>query len=98
MHFCYKCKKELDVRGAVGRESLCFNCQSHVHCCRNCRFYRKDSNYNCGESQAECIPDKETANYCDYFVLKDYTSPPVDPTEEIRRAKARLDELFKKLQ
>lgn len=96
MYYCYKCKKELDIRGAVGKESRCLSCQSYVHCCFNCKFYRQGMKYKCDEPNADFIGDKQEVNPCDYFVIRDYTSPPIDHDEEVSRIKAKLDALFKK--
>ena len=97
MFFCYNCRKELDnIKGSIARESICQNCQSQIHCCLNCKFYKPGAYNKCNEPQADFVIDKAKANFCGYFVLKEYTSPPADHDEEVRRVKAKLDALFKK--
>ena len=50
----------------------------------------------CVEQEADFVPDKSKANFCSYFVIKENEFPPVDHDEEVRKAKAKLDDLFKK--
>lgn len=96
MYYCYKCGKEFNIRGAVGRERICPDCQSDIHCCFNCKFHNEDSSYKCEEPEAKLPSDSTKANYCEFFVLKYYHTPPKDLTEERRKARERLDAIFKK--
>ena len=36
----------------------------------NCRFYDRQTNQECSESQAELGKDKEKSNFCDWFVAR----------------------------
>ncbi len=96
MYFCYACGKQLSIKGFVARESVCPHCQNYIHCCYNCKLYNPGAPNKCSEPQVDFVSDKSKANFCDYFVLDDKKSPPFDHNEEVRKAKAKLDALFKK--
>lgn len=51
----------------VGTRETCPQCETDLHCCRNCRFYDPGKHNQCAEPQAEWVGDKEGSNYCDYF-------------------------------
>ena len=66
MAACYKCDKPLpDTR--PGRSDTCESCSAYVRCCRNCRHFHAPN--DCREPQAEWVPDRQIANFCDFFVL-----------------------------
>ena len=96
MYFCYTCGKELKIKVDVDREGICPFCQSYIHCCYNCAFYHPAVPNKCNEPQADFVSDKSKANFCQYFIIKEYESPPFDHDEDVRKAKAKLDALFKK--
>ncbi|MFX0135820.1 MAG: hypothetical protein ACFFDN_19410 [Candidatus Hodarchaeota archaeon] len=96
MYFCYACGKQLNIKGFVDRESICLTCQSYIHCCYNCKFYKPGVPNKCNEPQADFVSDKSKPNFCNYYVLKENESPPFDHDEEVRKVKAKLDALFKK--
>ena len=90
---CFKCKQETLVEGTPGRQQLCAQCKSYLHCCRNCRFYDELAWHGCREPQAEWVKEKELGNFCGYFSAGTRASEEQDRAAAARR---RLDELFGK--
>jgi hypothetical protein len=76
--FCFKCQKKLEdpIDGRVQFKEVCFYCQQDLHCCLNCRFYKRGAPNDCVELNVELVSDKERFNYCEYFQLKK------EPSEE----------------
>ena len=67
-HFCghaFPSKK-------IGFRSLCMQCNSWLHCCRNCQNHREG--LPC--SDVDPISDKENANFCERFTPKNIENPP----------------------
>ena len=99
-YYCYKCRNELEfivkVGIKVGRLDTCPHCASNLHCCKNCRFHDPDVHNECLETQADFIRDREAANFCSHFEIKDRDSAP-DVDDSVNRAKSQLDDLFKNL-
>lgn len=78
----------------IGRGESCPYCYADLHVCKNCRHYSTAAYNDCLETQAERVLEKEKANFCDYFAMKDKSGPVgVSPQEA---AKAKLEDLFKK--
>ncbi len=90
---CFKCQSETPVEGKPGRQQLCPQCGSYLHCCRNCRFFDPLAYRGCREPQAEWVREKEMGNYCDYFAA---AAPPQAGTSQAEEARRRLDQLFGK--
>ena len=95
MKVCHYCKKELEIEEKVGRQEVCPYCGSDLHCCFNCKFYDEYAHNKCKEPQSEWVSDREKRNFCEFFsfVDKDTNNSELN---EIKKAKAKLDELFKK--
>ena len=68
---CHKCQQQLELPLLVSRQEACFKCMADIRCCKMCIHYDTTSYNDCRESQAERVVDKEKANFCSYFVLKD---------------------------
>jgi len=61
--FCHK-----TVAGSkVYIRDQCPACGNDLHICINCEFYDANAYRQCRESISEPVPDKERANYCDFF-------------------------------
>ncbi len=54
----------------ISRTTECPSCARPLHSCKCCAFYSPDAHYGCRETIEEAIWDKESANFCDYFRLK----------------------------
>jgi hypothetical protein len=105
MTVCHACREPVAIEKKLSRTSVCPNCRSDLHACKNCRFFDRAVHNQCRETQAEWVADKEKANFCDYFVFADRT--PLTHADRPGAAMAgkgpeaarkRLDELFKKAQ
>ncbi|MCS7280418.1 MAG: hypothetical protein NZ583_02145 [Desulfobacterota bacterium] len=70
MKRCYNCGTELNY-GKVSRRDECPKCGKELHVCLNCRFYDKSKAYLCAEVRADPPLDKDRANFCEYFELKE---------------------------
>jgi hypothetical protein len=92
---CVFCDKELDIKGKIGRNDICPNCQRDLRSCKQCGFYDQNAYNECREVAAERIIDKERANFCDFFMPNGSTgaSGAYNRTREAREA---LEALFKK--
>jgi len=93
MPVCYHCKQSFDGAGTIGRTDTCPVCDADLHCCLNCRHYAPGAYNECRESQAERVLDKERANFCDFFSVRDTGSNSI--TSAPRKANP-LDALFTK--
>jgi hypothetical protein len=71
MWVCKRCGTELDSGSLIGRNSTCPSCNAYLHSCVNCRFYSPGRHNDCTEPQAELVRDKRSANFCDYFVMRE---------------------------
>ena len=99
-YYCYKCRNEIEfivkVGVKVGRLDTCNHCTAYMHVCKNCRFHDVDVHNQCRIPEADFIRDREAANFCHQFDIRDMDEPPeVDNTVEA--AKAKLEDMFKKL-
>lgn len=68
---CHACHKPLDFQSGakIMRSDECSHCYANIHCCKMCDFYDKTAYNECRETNADRILEKESANFCDYFIL-----------------------------
>lgn len=71
---CWKCGKKIEINRIISRTDVCPSCGADVRCCKNCRFYKPGSHYDCYEAVDELVKDKENANFCTWFMLAPQTS------------------------
>ncbi len=64
---CRTCGTTNEIVGIVGRRDTCGNCGADLRSCRHCRHHDPSGAGDCRETQAEPVPDKEKANFCDFF-------------------------------
>lgn len=99
-YYCHKCQKELDLMiqsgVMVARLDTCDHCGTYMHCCKNCRFYDPGVHNECLETQADFIRDREEANFCSHFTIKDRDQAP-EADNSAALARTKLDDLFKGL-
>jgi len=96
MRACHRCGQEI-LAAKPQRTDSCPACHSDLKCCLNCRFFDRAVNNQCAEPQAEWCPDKEKANFCEFFELRETTiGGPGGGRSDKERAKATFDSLFKK--
>jgi len=76
----------------------CVNCGKDLRSCKNCRFYLSGARGDCRETNAEPQPDKERANFCDWFSLDEKFRNPAPENQGKGKAAASreaFDNLFK---
>lgn len=89
---CHSCGVELPPDVPIFRETECPNCSRPLKVCLNCTFYERGAQWDCRETIAEPVRDKERANFCDYFRLRAGPRGNGAGDAEQRRAKrARTD-------
>lgn len=93
MIVCHHCGKSIGLDHKPGRQETCPNCDQPLHCCLNCVFSDKKACHQCRETEAEYVPDKEAANFCDFFQPSEKSAQAHSRSAE---AKRKLDELFGK--
>ncbi len=93
MSVCYFCGYEFDYGFKPGRNTECPECRKPVHCCKNCSFYKPGMKWDCSENISENVKDKESGNFCDYFVFGNSKS---DGAGALKASDARkgFDNLF----
>ena len=96
MQTCARCGAQVEIEGAVGRSSTCSNCGAYLHSCVNCRFYKPGMHNSCSEPQSEPVADKRSANFCDYFSMKQVRGNEIGgrPVDKKRKAREDFDKLF----
>ena len=89
---CHSCGVELPRDVPIFRETECPNCSRPLKVCLNCAFYERGAQWDCRETIAEPVRDKDRANFCDYFRLRAGPRGNGAADAEQRRAKrARTD-------
>ena len=91
---CHQCGYEQEMERKIFRQETCPKCSAWLHCCLQCRHYDVRAYHECKESEATWVHDKELANFCDYFELKDPAHTAVQ--NKAKAAQKKLDDLFKK--
>jgi len=89
---CWNCGQSL-TEIDYGREKTCDQCGKNTRACRNCEFYDPMADNECHEPQADRVVDKESGNFCDYFIAGAH-KPQGGPAK--KDLKAAAEELFKK--
>ena len=100
MKLCHRCGREPQLLSELERTDSCPFCQSDLKCCLNCRLFDPTANNQCREPQAEWVPEKDKANFCEFFAFRE-TSPLSAPgmggaQSDQDRARAAFDSLFGK--
>ena len=96
---CWNCQKPDNVTAKPARLDTCPHCNSFLHCCFNCKFYDKNANHECREPQAEWVKDKNMANFCGYFALKEVKTGEEPSAKKLlskEEAEKRWAEMLKK--
>ena len=90
---CHHCGRDVALEAAVQRTDSCPACYSDLKCCLNCMFHDAGRNNQCAEPAAEWVPDKDKANFCEFFATRAKAASPGAATVSARSA---FDRLFKK--
>lgn len=91
---CYKCQLEHELPAIISRQETCYKCHADLRCCKMCIHYDPRVYNDCRESQAERIVEKEKANFCSYFEIKNSLNT-IDPKTEKDLVLEKLKSLFK---
>ena len=67
---CHSCGVELPGELPIFRDTECPNCSKPVKVCLNCTFYQRGAQWDCRETIAEPVREKDRANFCDSFRLR----------------------------
>ncbi len=98
-YYCHSCHNEqiFDVKVGVkvGRQDACPHCGVDLHVCKNCRLWDPAIHNQCREPEAAFIRERDRANFCMHFDMKDGDAPTED--KSLDDAKAKLANLFKNL-
>jgi hypothetical protein len=96
---CWYCGIPIENPEPIGRSARCDKCSKDLRACKNCRFFLPGAQSDCRESSAEGQPDKERANFCDWFSLdQKYRSQTAGQSKEKDKAeasRAAFENLFK---
>jgi hypothetical protein len=93
---CWQCGASLaELTLPLSRFDVCRQCRAELHVCKLCKFYDTAVAKHCREPIAEEVRDKQRANYCDYFMMREDAYQPHDKSAE-DQARAQLDALFGK--
>lgn len=89
MPSCVSCGAPYDM--PVYRGTLCPSCGKELKTCRNCMHYMPGFANDCREPVSEPVPDKDRANFCDWFKpsLAAFSGKR-DEKEELRKSFNRL--------
>ena len=68
MGICFSCGAKLQF-DKVFRTTVCPGCGKGVRACKNCTFYSPGAHWDCRETISEPVREKDTVNFCDFFVL-----------------------------
>lgn len=68
-NMCWKCGKNIEAKNIYFKDECSF-CHSDLHSCKNCVFYLPSAHFSCRENIEELVNDKESANFCDFFRVK----------------------------
>lgn len=93
---CWRCGASLAALSLpLRRLDVCAGCNAELHVCRMCVEYDVSYAKHCKEPTAEEERKKDEANFCDHFKPRAAAYVAGD-TESVLRAKAALDDLFRK--
>ena len=67
MAACHRCGTPFPGTGKPSRQDACLKCNAWLRSCKNCEFYSPKHKNDCLEPQAEPVPDKEQANFCELY-------------------------------
>ncbi len=93
---CWQCGASLAALTLpLSRFDACKQCRAELHVCKLCQFYEVTVAKQCREPIAEEVRDKQRANVCDYFTVREDAYRPA-PLEATQQAHVQLDTLFGK--
>lgn len=94
---CWNCGRPTGVEFKVTRNDSCPHCLADLRCCRGCRHWEPGRRFQCKEPIEVNIPNKEKANFCDFFQMRNVVKGPGGIKTEANSKddrKKRFDDLF----
>ncbi|MFZ5981237.1 MAG: hypothetical protein ACOYVF_11460 [Candidatus Zixiibacteriota bacterium] len=95
---CWNCGSPTGIRDKVSRADACVKCMADLRCCRGCRHFDPTRRFQCKEPIETNIPNKEKANFCEFFQMRNVVKRPggiSHQTDNKEERKKRFDDLFK---
>lgn len=71
MRICSRCQKALPDNLVVQRSTVCPFCGADLKTCLNCKFYSPQAHWQCLETIADPVRDKEKSNFCEFFCFSE---------------------------
>lgn len=91
---CPSCQKDTGLVEKPGFRTECPHCSADLHCCKACTFYDTSAYNECRESSADRVLEKDRANFCEYFSVRENSA--ADKPDPAAEARKKLENLFKK--
>lgn len=94
---CHECNHKIIGHDMVGKDEVCPNCKSDLHCCKNCKFFNPTARFECQKEIPKRIARKVKRNDCELFsprIVLDLMSPKSQNTAD--DARKAFEDLFKK--
>jgi hypothetical protein len=94
---CWSCGRPTGIKDKVQRADECPHCTAPLRCCRGCRHFDPTRRFQCKEPVESNIVDKEKANFCDFFQMRNVIKGPggiTSITDNKDSRKKRFDDLF----
>ncbi|MFA5571291.1 MAG: hypothetical protein ACOX0W_04885 [Sphaerochaetaceae bacterium] len=92
MRVCHFCKSEISSTYTIGYASECPSCSRPLKICLNCRHYDPHAYHECTEGVEERVHDKDRANFCDYFSMRE--SGKTTQSTRSDEARSKFNSLF----
>ena len=95
---CWNCGRPTGIVGSVHRNDECESCLASLRTCRGCRHFDPTRRYQCRETIDTLVKDKEKANFCDMFQMRNVIKGPggiSTQTDTKDSRQQRFDDLFK---
>jgi hypothetical protein len=94
---CWNCGEPTGIIDKVSRADACVKCLADLRCCRGCRHFDPTRRFQCREPIETNIPNKEKANFCDFFQMRNVMKRPggiSTQTDTKEDRKKKFDDLF----
>lgn len=71
---CWKCHRQIESGSKISFRAVCIYCGIDWHVCKNCRYYAPGKPNDCAVPGTEFVRDREAANFCEDFAIKNPSS------------------------
>ncbi len=95
---CWNCGRPTGITAKVMRADQCVHCLADLRSCRGCRFFDPTRRFQCKEVVEKPQANKEKANFCDFFMMRDVVKTPggiSSQSDSKDDKKKKFDDLFK---